>query len=192
MLIVSGLCRPGVIFLTEKKIMAEYLYKAEINHTEKTIQDLYKMQYYTYEKIRIIIRFLLGLALIIMAVSLSLPIWGRGALLLLGTWLAVSFDFPAQVRADKVIQYRKGSLPGFSYEFFNDKIKLSSSYNKSMDIPYKNLTILLHDKKYFYLVISKDSVCMIDKTTLEKSEKFMNFIENKTGLSWRTQNFLAF
>ena len=178
--------------MEKKLIMSKYIYKAEINHTEKTIHELYKTQYFAYEKIRILIRFLIGLALIIMAVSLSLPLWGRGAMLLLGTWMTVSTDFPAQVRADKVIQSRKGSLPGFVYEFFDEKIKLSSNYNKSMDIPYKNLTRLLYDKKFFYLFISKNSVCMIDKSTIEDNEKFMGFIENKTGLSWLMQkSFLA-
>ena len=174
--------------------MAEYLFKAEMKHTDKTIQELYKMQYFTYEKIRIILRFLIGLALIIMAVSLSLPIWGRGAMLLLGTWLAVSVDFPAQVRADKVIQSRKGNFPSFSYEFFGDRIKLSSNYNKSMDIPYKNLTKLFFDEKFFYLFISKDSACMIDKAAFNDADtkNFMSFIELKTGLSWQMQkSFLA-
>ena len=169
--------------------MSEYIYKAGIDHTEKTIQELYKTQYYTYEKIRIIIRFLIGLALIIAAVSLYLPIWGRGAMLLLGTWMAVSTDFPAQVRADKVLQSRKGNLPGFIYEFFDDKIKLSSNYNKSMDIPYNKLTKLLYDKEYFYLFISKKSVCMIDKKTFfnQDTEDFMKFIENKTGMKFLIQ-----
>ena len=168
--------------------MSEYIYKAEINHTEKTIQELYKTQYFAYEKIRILIRFLIGLAFIIMAVCLSLPIWGRGAMLLLGTWMTVSINFPAKVRADRVIQSRKGNLPGFIYEFFNEQIKLSSNYNKSMYIPYSNLTKLLNDKKYLYLFISKDFVCMIDKSTLENTENFMNFIKNKTGLSWQMKN----
>jgi len=174
--------------------MAEYLFKAEMKHTDKTIQELYKMQYFTYEKIRIIFRFLAGLALIIMAVSLLLPIWGRGAMLLLGTWLTVSVDFPAGVRADKVIQSRKGNLPSFSYEFFGDRIKLSSNYNKSMNISYKDLTKLFFDEKFFYLFISKDSACMIDKATIEDKDakNFMNFIELKTGLSWQIQkSFLA-
>ena len=169
------------------------VYKAEIKYTEKIIQDLYKTQYYTYEKIRIAIRFLFGFALIVMAVSFSLPIWGRGAMLFLGTWLAVSTDFPAQVRADKVIQLRKGNFPGFVYEFFDEKIKLTSDSdsNKSMDIPYGNLKIIVYDEKYFYLFISKDSVCMIDKSTLEDQEKFMSFIENKTGLAWKESKFFS-
>ena len=169
--------------------MPECIYRAEIHHTEKTIQELYKMQYYTYEKIRIAVRFFIGLALIIMAVALSLQVWGRGAMLLLGTWLAVSTDFPAQVRADKVIQSRNGNLPSFVYEFFNDKIKLSSNYNKSMDIPYKNLTRLLYDPKYFYLFISRDSACMIDRASINENQNFMDFIETKTGLTWRTQKY---
>ena len=40
--------------------MADYLYRAKITHTEKTVEQLYKMQYYVYEKPRMILRALIG------------------------------------------------------------------------------------------------------------------------------------
>ena len=169
--------------------MTEYIYKAKIEHNKKTIESLFRTQYYAYEKTRILIRFIVGIALIIISVGVTLPIWLRGVLLLIGTWIVSSPDFPAQVKTDKVIQARKGNFPNITYEFYGDRIKLydNNSYNKN--ILYKELTRIIHDKKYFYLFLDKNSACMIDKESLlnQDSEKFMQFIENKTGITWHVQ-----
>ena len=54
--------------------MAEILYRAEIRHTEKTVEQLYKMQYYVYEKPRMILRALIGFgALAMLTARLLLP-----------------------------------------------------------------------------------------------------------------------
>ena len=92
-------------------------YSAGIKHNAQTIELLYKTQYYAYDKLRIITRFIIGFALIAAALFMSLPIWARGILLLTGTWLMSSSDFPAQVRADRVIQSRHNNFPEMHYEF---------------------------------------------------------------------------
>ena len=51
--------------------MADYLYRAKITHTEKTVEQLYKMQYYVYEKPRMILRALIGFGLVATAVLSS-------------------------------------------------------------------------------------------------------------------------
>ena len=43
--------------------MADSLYRAKITHTEKTVEQLYKMQYNVYEKPRILLRLLIGFGL---------------------------------------------------------------------------------------------------------------------------------
>ena len=53
--------------------MAEILYRAEIRHTEKTVEQLYKMQYYVYEKPRMILRALIGFGLVVAAAVSALP-----------------------------------------------------------------------------------------------------------------------
>ena len=74
--------------------MADYLYRAKIPHTEKTVEQLYKMQYYVYEKPRMILRALIGFALVAAAVALTVPTWGKALMILFGAWLLVSRDFP--------------------------------------------------------------------------------------------------
>ena len=165
-------------------------YTASITHSGKTINKLYKTQYYTFGKTRIILRFVTGLALIIICVASSLPVWTKALLLLIGAWLVSSPDFPAQVIADKVLSSRKNNLPVMSYEFHEDYMTLSGE--GSMNIEYTRFRILLEDSEYYYLFMNKDSACMIDKNTItpHETEKFASFIETRTGLTFRHQKSL--
>lgn len=112
--------------------MADYLYRAKIPHTEKTVEQLYKMQYYVYEKPRMILRALIGFGLVAAAVLSSLPTWAKALLLLIGAWLLVSRDFPAAVRADKALSERKAKLPDMNYGFGPDKVHLSGEGSMSI------------------------------------------------------------
>jgi hypothetical protein len=172
--------------------MAETLYRAEIRHTEKTVEQLYKMQYYVYEKPRMILRALIGFALVVAAVASALPTWGKALLLLLGAWLLVSRDFPAAVRADRALSERKAKLPNMNYSFGPDKLHLSGE--GSMDISYKKFTKLVEDRQYLYLFESRNSVCMMDKESVKPADLmgFAAFLEKKTGLKWQAEkSFLS-
>lgn len=172
--------------------MAAYIYRAKIEHTEDTIFKLYKTQYHAYEQSKMLVRMVIGIALIFVAAFVSFPIWARGLILLVGAWLIVSLDFPSQMKADKVIEERGGSLPKMEYEFYESEMKLSGE--GSMNIKYKKFSRLLEDSGYLYLFISRDSVCMIDRSTLkpDDNDKFKKFISEKTGLEWcREQSMLS-
>ncbi|MBQ9594267.1 MAG: YcxB family protein [Synergistaceae bacterium] len=166
------------------------MYTASIAHNEKTINKLYRTQYYTFGKTRIVLRFAAGLALIIICVASNLPLWVKGLLLLSGAWLVSSPDFPAQVMADKVLTSRKSSLPVMSYEFHGEFMKLTGE--GSMNIDYQRFRVLIEDSEYFYMFISQDSACMIDKGTLtpNEPEKFAAFVMGKTGLTFRREKSL--
>ena len=69
--------------------MADYLYRARIAHTEKTVEQLYKMQYYAYEKPRMILWAVIGFGLVAAAVISGLPTWGKALMILFGAWLLV-------------------------------------------------------------------------------------------------------
>ena len=167
--------------------MAEGLYRARIAHTEKTIQQLYKTQYYAYGKRRILLRLALGFALVVAALLAAVPTWARALLLLLGCWLLASRDFPASVRADRALSERKAALPIMKYVFDADKVHLQGE--GSMDIPYGKFTRLAEDNEYFYLFVSRDSVCMLERASLQpkQEEAFETFIGEKTGLAWRRE-----
>ena len=113
-------------------------WRACVTHTERTILRLYRMQYYVYSKGKILLRMGIGLALILAGVLAQLPTWLRALLMLVGTWLAVSGDFPAQLRADRALPARKAALPAMRYEFYEDHLFLSGE--GSMNLPYKRLS----------------------------------------------------
>lgn len=167
--------------------MAETQYRSKIKHTEKTVQQLYKMQYYVYGKAQMLLRVALGFALVLIAAMATLPIWVKALLLLFGAWFLVSRDFPASVRADKALSERKAALPGMEYSFGADKVRLTGE--GSMDIPYKKFNRLAEDRDYLYLFVNRDSVCMMERASVrpEKVEEFKKFMEEKTGLAWRTE-----
>ena len=167
--------------------MADSFYRAKISHTEKTVEQLYKMQYYVYEKPRMILRALIGFGLVVAAVLSGLPTWGKAMLLLIGAWLLVSRDFPAAVRADRALSERRAKLPNMSYGFGPDKVHLSGE--GSMDIPYKKFTRLVEDRQYLYLFISRNSVCMLEKSSVKPDDimAFAKLLEEKTGLKWRAE-----
>ena len=132
--------------------MAEIDYRAKITHTEKTVEQLYKMQYYVYEKPRMWLRMLIGFGLVLTAVVTGIPNWGKALLLLVGAWLLVSRDFPAAVRADRALSERKARLPNMNYSFGPEAVHLSGE--GSMDIPYGKFTRLVEDRQFLYLSLS--------------------------------------
>ena len=163
-------------------------FTASIRHDAHTIELLYKTQYYAYDKLRIIFRFIMGFALIAAALFMSLPLWARGILLLTGTWLMTSTDFPAQVRADKVIQSRHNNFPEMHYEFNEGYFTVSGE--GSMNISYGKISRLIYDSGYMYIFMSRDSVCMIDRNSLNDAEGFMKFIERAAGKEWQKEKSL--
>lgn len=170
--------------------MADRRFHGGIKHTEHTVEQLYKTQYYTYEKPRILIRLGIGLALAVGALTAAIPTWSRAVLLLLGCWFMASRDFPSQIRADRAMQARKAALPDMEYDFSEDHVYVTGE--GSMNIKYKKFTRLVQDEKYLYLFLEKDSLCMLEKESLRSAgaENFMAFIEEKTGLSWRREKSL--
>ena len=172
------------------------MYTGSITHNENTINKLYRMQYYTFGKTRIILRFTAGLALIIIAAASGWVLWLRGLLLMAGAWLVSSPDFPAQIMADNVITARRHVFPVMSYEFLDDDVTLTedSGFNTggSMKIEYSRFRTLLEDSEYYYMFMNRDSACMIDKASINPPEpgQFAAFIEGRTGLEFRHEKSL--
>ncbi|MBQ6402759.1 MAG: YcxB family protein [Oscillospiraceae bacterium] len=165
-------------------------FRANIRHTEKTVEQLYRTTYHVFDKFRILLRLLFGLALIFAAAFLALPTWARVLLLMFGAWFVASGDFPAQIRADRALENRKAALPAMDYAFYNDRMELSGE--GAMTIRYKQLTHLVQDESWLYLILARDSVCMIDRESVSPggAAELMQFLAQKTQLTWRREQGL--
>lgn len=167
-------------------------YSASISHNAETIEKLFVTRYHTYDKLMILARTIFSFGILIAAFLTDIPSWARALLIFIGTLSLATRDLRAQLNADKVKEVRGGAFPDMDYIFYKDNFHLGGEGQMSMN--YKKLTRLVHDKAYFYLFISRDSVCMVDKNTLkpDKCEEFMKFITEKTGLSWEQEKSFIF
>ena len=167
--------------------MAEICYQAKITHTEKSVEQLYKTQYYVYEKPRMLLRAVIGFVLVVTAALSSFPTWAKALLLLIGAWLLVSRDFPAAVRADRALSERKARLPSMNYSFGPETVHLSGEGR--MDIPYSKFTHLVEDRQFLYLFVARNSICMMEKESVKPADimAFAKYMEDKTGLKWRAE-----
>lgn len=163
-----------------------------IQHTEETIQRMYQTQYYTYQTMRMLIRMGIGVVLVVSPFLFTLPMAVRAVMMMLGCWLLVSRDFPASVKADQVVESRKGALPLYVCTFFDDRVELEGE--GSMKIPYKKFQRLVEDDSYLYLFLAKNSLCMIEKETVTggTDEELKDFVAQRTGLDWmRNRSLLS-
>lgn len=173
--------------------MASATYTAKIEHTEKTIEQLYRARYHNYEKGRMAVRFVIAIAAIFAAAFIELHIVLRGLLLLVGAWFLVSMDFPAAMQADEALEKRKAELPVMKYDFHPDRVCVSGE--GSMTITYKKFQKIAYDREYLYLFVSANSICMIDRRTIRPKEDdlgLMKLIADKTGLSWQQEKSMIF
>ena len=155
-----------------------------IHHTEDTIQLLYKTQYYTYDTLRVVIRLLIGAAMVVVGFSAVMPRPLQVLLLMGGCWLIVSKDFPAAVQADRVIDARKGALPQNTCTFYDSGMDLDGEGH--MRIQYGQFQRLVEDEHYLYLFLGKRSVCMVEKDSVEhgSAQELKEFVEKHTKLKW--------
>lgn len=173
--------------------MASAKYTAKIEHTEKTIEQLYRARYHNYEKGRMAVRFVIGIAAIFAAAFAPLHVILKGILLLIGAWMLVSMDFPAAMQADEALEKRQAELPVMKYEFHPDRVCVSGE--GSMTITYKKFRKISYDRDYLYLFISANSICMIDRGSIRPKEDdlgLMTFISEKTGLLWQQEKSMIF
>lgn len=158
-------------------------FQASIVHTEDTIQRLFKMEYHTYELFKLFIWMLVGASMVLSAIFVEMSMAFQAILLLIGCWLLISSDFPAALKAEQAIEARGGSLPVMEYTFREKGVTVSGE--GTMELKYDQFQRLVRDEKYLYMFLSRNSVCMVDRTRITPScEELLSFMEKKTGLKW--------
>ena len=156
-----------------------------IQHTEDTLQRLFKTEYRTYHQLRILAQLAAGFVMAALALTVDMDRILQTVLLLAGCLLMVSGDLPASLRADKAVDERKGCLPSNVCSFFGGSLELSGE--GSMRIKYSRLQRLVEDGGYLYLFLGRRSVCMIDKSSIKggSAGELKTFVSERTGLTWR-------
>ncbi len=170
--------------------MAEKLYYAKIEHTQHSIDELYKTQYYAFEKHKLLIQVGIGFALLVLALTTEMMTWLKALLLMAGALLIAFKDLSAQVRSGDAVEARGGALPVMHYGFC--KTYFTVSGEGEMKIPYKKIARLVYDEQYLYLFMSKNSVCMLERSSVEPGEALdlMKFLMEKTDLKWKKEKSL--
>ena len=161
------------------------IFSASTTFDETTILKLFRAEYYTYEKIRVVEQILLAILLCCIGVfAASVPYPVRMLLLLIGVLLFSFRDFASQFRAEGVLQQRKNVQSTVHYTFTEKAILL----DEQVRCKYKQLDRLILDKDYYYLFFSPQSAVIFPKETLEPADAdaFLTLLETKTGKQWET------
>lgn len=156
-----------------------------IQHTEDTLQRLFKTEWRTYHQLRILTQLAIGFAMAALALTVEMNRIVQALLLLAGCLLMIGGDFPAAVRADKAVDDRKGQLPQNVCSFFSGSMELSGE--GTMRLKYDRFQRLVEDNEYLYLFLGSKSVCMIDKAAINggTAEELKVFVAERTGLAWK-------
>ncbi len=165
------------------------LYSASMVYDEATIQRVFKAEYYTYERLKLVIRGLIGLVLILLAVFGHLSTWLMVICLAIGCWLLVAMDFPSKVKAEGVIEARHGVVSRVTLRFYeNDVLIVEAKQN----LPYKKLDRLVEENDYIYLFWNRQQAVAFRKDSLRggKVLDFKDFIAQKSGKKWQGMSLL--
>lgn len=166
--------------------MAEKVrFTGAVRHTEDTIRLLYKTEYYTYDQMKVLVWMLLGTVLAVAAfLAPGINRVVRILMAMAGCWILVSRDFPAAMRAERVLEVRKGVLPTNTCTFFDSGMDLDGEGH--MRLKYDRFQRLVEDEGYLYLFLGRRSVCMIDRETVAPgtAEELKEYVSGRTGLPW--------
>lgn len=164
-------------------------FEAAMVYDDDTIRRMFKTEYYTYEKLRLIGRYVLAIVLVAAALLTGMPTISQAICLMIGAWLFITPDFPSKVRAEGVIQQRGGQKSSVTLTFDEKVIGIGNG----QIIPYTAVDCLIEDDKYYYIFRDKQMAVMVPQNgvTVGNPEDLRSYIEQKTGKQFEsTKNLL--
>lgn len=169
----------------QKTIENKTLFYGEIRHTEKTLHRMFSIQMGLFHRKAMLFFLFTGFLMIAGACFLNLRQELRIFLLFIGALLIMGREVPAAVRAADRTEVRKGRLPVYTMRFSDAAVTLSGE--GEMKIPYDKLWKLVSDRQYFYLFLDKESLMMVDQSTVTpEAARLKAFLEEKTGKSFQS------
>ena len=99
--------------------------------------------------------------------------------------LFVGRDFPAIVRAEKVIEARGGRLPAAAVTFCAGHMELEEGGIKKK-LRYDQLDRILQDRKFLYLFFGPDSAVMVERASVTpgSAQDVMDLVASRSGKQW--------
>lgn len=154
-------------------------FEAIMVYDDDTIRRMFKTEYYTYERLRLVGRYVLAIALIAAALLSGMPTIPQAICLMIGAWLFISPDFPSKVRAEGVIQQRGGQTSMVEMTFDGKAIGIGNG----LTIAYDEIDRLIEDNQYYYIFRDRQTAVMVPKGGVRNGsdEAFRSYIEEKTG-----------
>lgn len=169
------------------------VYTASVTFDEKAILRVFRTEYFTYDRIKVLLRAIAGFALIAVAIFASFNTAITVILLLIGCWLFIALDFPSKVRAEGVIAQRKGQKSTVHLHFGEIYIETEEDHKQ---YKYSEIDRLIVDKEYLFIFFSRQKALMLESATIKPQElsAFRNFVADKAGKSWKTTSifFMSF
>lgn len=153
---------------------------------DDAIRLMFKTEYFTYEKLRLLLRYVIAAGLIFAAALSTLLMPVKTIMLLVGAWLFVTPDFPSKVLAEGVIEKRGGQKSTVEYRFTGKGIHIGSQAG----IPYGEIDRLVEDDRYFYIFRDRQNAVMTPKEALSDAQAFRAFIQEKTGKEFKRNTSL--
>ncbi len=171
-------------------------YQATMQHTEKTLEALSRMQYNLFCTKSRISHIAISLFLIVYGVSNFTQGWGI-LLTALGCYASTSLYNSANHKARKLAQQIKDAnmpFPASRYLFCQEEMKICSLTNDEPDgtLPYRDIHRLGEDNNYFYIFPDSYSGYMFPKSDFgEDVAMFRTFIEEKSAKNFHMHTIPA-
>lgn len=157
--------------------------KVEMQHTEKTIRRLARVQYDTYCLTQKLVTALFAIILLVLGAWNCFDGTTSLVLVALGCFTITGINTPADRNAKKMIEYAKGDFPASEYQFRDNAVQISGDGQQTL-LNYTDIYSLICDGPYLYLFISKHSAYMIPLESLgtQKAAELKAMLSEKTGL----------
>ncbi len=147
--------------------------------------QLAKVEYEQYGKGLKAAILLAGIGIVILGIVYPFGRMWKGIFIVLGMWLAVSYNFPFVVISERRAAEHNFGFPAMEYEFDEEGItQRVDGAEFDLLIPYNEVVRLLEDDLCFYFFLSdkRGHVIMKDSFAPAQYSEFLNWLTERTGL----------
>lgn len=166
----------------EKKPAA---YTGKATYNEDALNAFCKVQFAAFNKKTQVIAVLIGIALIVLAVSGA--IGGTFSIIIgaLGCWVVTLPGVFPKSDADKLVKAMNGKFSTSVYSFDDKGFDIVAGKDTNR-LGYDNMIRLIEDEYYFFFFATPKLAYVVEKLSIrpEGTEKFKSYVSRRVGLEW--------